>query len=228
MKYRAVVFDMFGTLVNNFSQEAYYRVLTDMAKVLDAPPDDFRDMWQGLWEERMTGKLRSPEGLIDHICQALDVRPDESQCRQAAKIMYDMTRRELTPWPDTVDVLTRLKADGYGTGLVSDCTSELPGIWDELSLAKLIDVPILSCVVGVMKPDPRIYRLVAEGLGVKPSDCVYVGDGIGRELPGAAEVGMHPVMIRTPGYVAHPLSMDVADWSGPLVSSLTEVLALLD
>ncbi len=104
----------------------------------------------------------------------------------------------------------------------------MPGIWDELPLAGLIDVPIFSCTVGLMKPDPRIYRLAAEGLGVEPSDCLYVGDGIGRELAGAAEVGMHPVMIRTPDYSAHPMSMEVADWSGPLVSSLTEILELLD
>ena len=228
MKYRAVVFDMFGTLVNNFSQEAYYRVLTDMAKVLDAPPDDFHDMWQALWAERMTGKLRSPEGLIDHICGELGVAPEEAQRRRAIKMRREMERREIRLFPDTLDVLTHLKADGYGTGLVSDCTNELPGFWEKLPLARLIDVPIFSCAVGLMKPDPRIYRLAAEGLGVGPADCLYVGDGIGRELTGAAAVGMTPVMIRTPDYAAHPISMDVADWSGPLVSSLTEVLALLD
>lgn len=99
--------------------------------------------------------------------------------------------------------------------------------WPDAEFDLVIAVPIFSCVVGLMKPDPRIYRLAAERLGVEPSDCLYVGDGIGQELPGAAEVGMHPVMIRTPDYAAHPFSMDVADWPGPLVSSLTEVLALL-
>ena len=79
-----------------------------------------------------------------------------------------------------------------------------------------------------MKPDPRIYRLAAERLGVEPRDCLYVGDGIGRELPGAAEVGMTAVMIRTPDDPRHRLHMEAADWPGLLVSSLTEVLTLLD
>jgi putative hydrolase of the HAD superfamily len=227
LKYRAVVFDMFGTLVSNFSKELYRSTLTEIAEAVGAPPDEFHDLWQSLFAERMTGQIRSPEGLIDHICGILEVRPDEGQRRRGCEIRLAMTRNSIQPQPDTLEVLQRLKADSYGTALVSDCTHELPGFWDELPLAKFIDVPVFSCAVGLMKPDPAIYRLAADGLGVEPAECLYVGDGIGQELPGAAEVGMTPVMIRTPDYSTHPLSMPVADWPGHRVSSLTEILGLL-
>ncbi len=52
-RYAAVIFDMFGTLVDNVSQEDYQRVLTDMASVLSAPPDDFVRLWNDNVEQRM-------------------------------------------------------------------------------------------------------------------------------------------------------------------------------
>jgi putative hydrolase of the HAD superfamily len=229
VKYAAAIFDLFGTLVDNLPRgSSYDQVLTDMAAVLAVTADAFHDLWHGLAKERMTGALHSPDDVIDHICQTLGTRPEESQRRQAIEMKHRQMRQQLVLRPDAVAVLERLKADGYGTALVSDCSDEVPALWDGLALARLIDVPIFSCVAGLMKPDPRIYRLAAEGLGIEPTDCLYVGDGIDQELPGAAAVGMRPVMIRTPDELPHPLHMALADWHGLRVSSLTEVLTLLN
>ena len=42
--------------------------------------------------------------------------------------------------------------------------------------AELIDEPLFSCVEGLVKPDPDLYLRACGRLGVKPRDCVYVGD----------------------------------------------------
>ena len=229
MKYTAVIFDLFGTLIDNFSAEEYRRVLAEMASVLAAPSEDFTDLWLGLFEERVSGVLESPVGVIKHVCRELGVYPDDTQIEHAARIRFDMTRREIKVRPDAVEVLSKLISEGYKTGLISDCSHEMLVIWKDLPLASLIDITAFSCLVGITKPDPRIYRLVTDQLDVQPEDCLYVGDGSSQELAGAAQVGMSPVLIRVPGdgdfddiYRINPET-----WSGPRVSSLSEVLKLL-
>jgi putative hydrolase of the HAD superfamily len=94
----------------------------------------------------------------------------------------------------------------------------------------LFDVAVFSSSVAMMKPDPRIYLLAAERLGVQPEDCLYVGDGASQELPGAARVGMNPVLLCIPEdeHINGVYQIDTEGWDGPMVSSLGEVLELLE
>ena len=229
MKYAAVIFDLFGTLIDNYSFEEYRRTLVEMASALSAPPDDFAGLWLNLFEERMNGTLESPVGVIEHVCRELDVRPDDKQVEHAARIRFDMTKRLTRIRPDAVEVLSKLKAEGYKTGLISDCSHEMPAIWKELPLATLIDIAAFSCLVGITKPDPRIYHLVTDQLNVRPEECLYIGDGSSQELTGAANIGMSPVLIRAPvdGDYDNPYRIKSDEWDGLRVSSLTEVLALV-
>jgi putative hydrolase of the HAD superfamily len=230
MKYAAVIFDLFGTLIDNFSFEEYRRTLVEMASALSAPPDDFADLWFDLFEERMSGALESPVGIIKHVCRELDVYPDDAQIEQATSIRLDMTTNMINVRPDAVQVLSKLKSRGYKTGLISDCSHEMPAIWEDLPLAPLVDITAFSCVLGITKPDPRIYLLTTEQLGVQPEDCLYVGDGSSQELAGAAQLGMTPVLIRVPGDGDYDdlYRIKPEEWDGPRVASLSEVLKLLE
>jgi putative hydrolase of the HAD superfamily len=229
MNYTAVIFDLFGTLIDNFSFEEYRRTLIEMASVLSAPPDDFAELWLDLFEERMSGALESPVGVIEHVCRELDVRPDGAQIEHATRIRFDMTQRWIKVRPDAVEVLSALKSEGYKSGLISDCSHEIPAIWENLPLAPLVDITAFSCVLGMTKPDPRIYLLTTEQLGAKPEDCLYVGDGSSQELAGAAQLGMTPVLIGVPGDgdYDNPYRIKSDKWDGLKVSSLTGVLVLV-
>jgi putative hydrolase of the HAD superfamily len=147
MKYKAVIFDLFGTLIDNFSSEEYRRTLVEMASALSAPPDDFADLWFDLFEERMNGTLESPVGVIKHVCRELGVCPDNAQIGHATSIRLDMTTNMINVRPDAVQVLSKLKSEGYKTGLISDCSHEMPATWVKLPLAPLIDITAFSCVV---------------------------------------------------------------------------------
>ena len=88
-----------------------------------------------------------------------------------------------------------------------------------------MDVSILSCEVGLTKPDPRIYQMACEGLQVSPGQCLYVGDGGSKELTGASESGMKAVLIRAP---YDTVSGNREDWRGARISTLKELLALVE
>jgi putative hydrolase of the HAD superfamily len=213
--------------VENFSRGDYEKTLTEMATVLGAPPDGFIRLWADTFDRRATGFFHSAEACVEHICQELRVPVTDAQVKQTSRIRLDYTSHNIRPRPGSVEVLTRLKSNGYKTALISDCTAETPLIWQKTPFAPLFNVTVFSCRVGVKKPDPRIYHLATDQLGVKPADCLYIGDGSSKELTGALQVGMHPVLIRDPIGSVDAHFIDREDWDGTIITSLQEVMNLV-
>ena len=229
MKYAAVIFDFFGTLVDNFSRREADSVLRQMASILSAPSDSFIQSWINTFNEPATGVFQSPEANIEYICRKLGVPAEDAQIRRAAQVRLGFTARSIVPRPDSLEVLSQLKSEGYKTGLISDCSAELSALWESTPFASSFDVSVFSCIVGMRKPDPRIYQLATNQLMVEPENCLYVGDGSSQELTGAAKVGMHPVLLRVPGEDdTDAIRIDEEEeWAGAVISSLKDGLTLV-
>lgn len=229
MKPKAIIFDLFGTLVGNLDMTGYDSVLARMADELFVPAGDFTRVWRETVQERMTGN-HGPHTRDDigAACRSLGADPTSDCIEAASAIRIEFTRQALVPTPDTLDSLARLKAEGYPMGLVTGCTSEVPMLWPTTPLAPMIDHPVFSCRVGMTKPDPRIYLLACEKLAARPDQCLYVGDGSDWELTGAAKVGMRAVLLTSacvhlPG-IQRP---DAESWRGEAVSSLGVIPSIL-
>ncbi len=229
MKYDAVIFDLFGTLVDNtefldFSRSEYNRTLSNVAAALSIPEPDLLRLWSETVHERDAGLFPSMEKYFRHICREIGVKADARQIANAVELRLEYLRSVLTPRNHTVETLTELKASGYRLGLISDCSSEVPLLWPETPFAALLDGAIFSCEVKITKPDPRIYRMVCDSLEVAPDRCLYVGDGGSSELTGAVEFGMDPVLIRA---LYDTVKGNREDWKGTRISELNEVLELV-
>ncbi len=230
MKYSAVIFDLFGTLIDKFSLREHQSVLRQMALVLSAPSDDFIQLWFDTFNERGLGIFQSLEANIEYICKKLELQTEGDRVKLAAKINIEYTASAMKPRPYASELLSYLKSHGYRTGLITNCSAEIPKIYNDTPFAHLIDVAIFSSLVGLQKPDLRIYQLAVEQLAVKPKNCLYIGDGDSQELTGASQVGMHPVLIRDPDEDStdvHRVDAEAEEWAGPVISSLKEVLTLV-
>ena len=226
-KYLAVVFDLFGTLVGNFSSQGYNNALVQMASALSLPSDNFRQVWFTRSRERNTGVTQSCEGDVVSVCRELGVLPEDRQVQLAAQHRLNYIRDVMTPQPNAIEVLSCLKEAGYKTGLLSNCTHEIPTVWPETPFAPLIDVTVFSCSEGMMKPDPDIYELTAERLEVSPEECLFVGDGGSQELSGALSVGMLPVLSRPDADSTEQHLRNREQWDGLTISSLMDIMAVL-
>jgi epoxide hydrolase-like predicted phosphatase len=95
----------------------------------------------------------------------------------------------------------------YKTGLISNASSGtrtlIEGAW---GMADAFDVILLSGDVGVMKPDPPIYLLAIERLGVQPKSVVFIDDFL-QNIEGARAVGMHGIHFRNPQQVRTDLEV---------------------
>ena len=227
MKYDAVIFDLYGTLVDSTDsppgmRAEYDAVTVRVAETLGAPLEPFLQKWGATFGERMTGAYPTYEGYVTALCEQLGVVPSPAQVAEALRLRMDLFRARLVPRPDCVATLKELLSMGHSIGLISDCSWETVLLWPEMPLHHYFDTTTFSCAVGMRKPDPRIYAITCVRLGVAPERCLYVGDGGSDELAGAERMGMTALRIHVP----YEPSPDAANpWVGPEVTSLSQVLS---
>ncbi|MBY8984883.1 MAG: HAD family hydrolase [Candidatus Lokiarchaeota archaeon] len=226
MKYKAIIFDLFGTLVDSYSVQGYNRLLTDMASALELPVEDFSKLWRDTTYERGTGIFKTTEDSIKYICNMLKVSVSEEKIKKCEQIRQDTTTKALTPKNGAVDVLKCLKGLEYKIGLITNCSAEVPLLWENTEFSHLFDVTIFSASVGLKKPDAQIYNLACEQLGVDPNECLYFGDGDSNELSGASQLGMDAVMIRDPNEL-DPYRLVEVEWDGRKIENFKEIMDLI-
>ena len=223
----AVVFDLFGTLVYEFPRADWDGWLDTSAAILETDVDAFKAAWQATGIERQTGRLGDVEENLRTVAARAGAWPTDAHLTEILDARAEMYRRWFVPRPGAEEVLARLRSDGYRLGLISMCAPDAPAMWRASPLGGTVDVEVFSCDVGLRKPDPEIYLLAAERLGIAPQACLYVGDGSYRELSGAAAVGMRPVLIRDPEEEAEMLRPEVEDWEGASIDDLRRIPELL-
>jgi len=91
--------------------------------------------------------------------------------------------------PGAVEVLADLRRRGIALAMVSNWDCALPDHIERLGLGYLFQAIVASAVAGVEKPDPRIFRIALEQLGVEPGRALHIGDETNDE-EGAAAAGM--------------------------------------
>jgi putative hydrolase of the HAD superfamily len=222
MTYSAVIFDLFGTLVNDF-MSVTGQTHDELAAILGVPYEPFMKQWREITPRRTLGEFQTVEASIQHVCGALGVMVNAEQMAKAVEFRLDYTRRALVPKPDAVTTLAQLKRTGFKVGLLSNCSIEIPILWPETEFADLFHSTIFSSRERIKKPAPQIYHLACERLGVEPENCLYVADGENYELTAARKVGMHPVLIKT-SETHKEVRREAREWNGTTISSLTELL----
>jgi putative hydrolase of the HAD superfamily len=220
VKYQAIIFDLFGTLIHAWSPEQEELTIAQMASVLAVNPVDLVQLWRAMAGDRMTGVYKDFESCLQDICHRLGVIVSDKQIQMAVMIRKQQTNQEMELQNGAEAVLSELRSQGYLTGLISNLSMTGIEYWKATRLVPLIDVTVMSCLEGMRKPDPRMYRLACDRLKVKPKNCLYVADGWDNELAGAASVGLTPVLIRHPGA---PVSAEGSHWLGHAIGSLQEV-----
>ena len=214
MKYRAVLFDAGGTLLflDYARLAAGVGVACGMdlteAQLRDAVPAATRAMEQG------SGSDRDRAGRFLHALFTTAGLPPErwDDARSALGRLH--AERHLWSGGDreTPAALERLRAAGVRLGVVSNSDGRVAEALAAAGLAHLFEVIVDSHVAGVEKPDPRIFRIALEALGVDPSEALYVGDLYEVDVIGARAAGLSAALVGAaprdaPENVAHAASV---------------------
>jgi putative hydrolase of the HAD superfamily len=224
---RAVVFDFYGTLTVGASAAERDVARLAVANTLGVDPARFGAAVRGSFHERAIGRTGDLADTLRWLAAQCGAHPTDAEVDAACAERLRVERAFMDPRPEAVDVLLVVRAAGVRIGVLSDCTHELPALWEELPFAPLVDAAVFSIELGSRKPAPAMYAEVCARLGVGPGDCIYVGDGGSNELTGAETFGMRAVQIRGPEFArAHTYDAEV-DWDGEVIHALPEVLAII-
>ena len=184
---RAVIFDMFETLITHYHSPLYFGA--QMAADAGIAEEKFQALWRPTEYDRTIGKLTLEE-VVESILR-------ENQC-YSEELVNKIVKKRIETKQDCfrqlhseiIPMLKKLKEKGILIGLISNCFSEEAEIIRRSVLFPYFDAAILSYEQGVQKPDEEIYKRCMASLGVAPEECLYIGDGGSNELEAARTLGM--------------------------------------
>ena len=187
MPIKAVVWDIGGVIARTEDRIPRDQLAVDLGVTRDDLNELFFSGPEGTRAQK--GEITTEE-LMVYIRGQLDLAPGEHTDLEERFFAGDQIDHEL------VDFIRSLKPK-YRIGIISNAWRQLAELLDGLGIRDAFDVVVGSGDVGVMKPDPRIYRLALEGLGVQPGEAVFVDDFI-ENIKGARALGMHAIHFLNP------------------------------
>jgi HAD superfamily hydrolase (TIGR01509 family) len=198
---RAVLLDAGGTLIH----PDHEFILAELAAVgVEADEAAYADA------------LRHAHGVVAGILRSDDMGTDETRIRawfiallrhlgcpllrmprvgEAIRGRHEAGRLWVRALAGTREMLDDLRAAGLKLAVVSNADGRVASYLEAAGLADAFEFIIDSGVVGIEKPDPRIFHMACEKLGVAPSDAVYVGDTYEVDVLGARAAGMEAIYL---------------------------------
>lgn len=227
MPYRAVIFDLFHTLI---SLEAVGAAGPALHELLGVPPERWNPVWLKHEDGRARGRYRTNAEVLALMAPELGLAHEPERWAALCAQRKARFRRALVEIePDVLEALGALRARGLKLGLLSDADCEEVEAWPDSPLAACFDCALFSCHEGLRKPEPEFYLRLCERLGVSTEACLYVGDGRSDEHLGARRVGMTPVLItRHLAQIAPERIPLLAPRCDHVVTSVWEVVGLVE
>jgi epoxide hydrolase-like predicted phosphatase len=194
VSFKAVIFDLGGVVLDSplhaiarFERECGIPVGFVNRVVVDTGPS-------GAWSRLERGELRVEAWVpeFERDCRAAGRELDAGR-------MMEAIRGASQPRPAMLAAIRAIRARGLRVGaLTNNWVADEPA--DSRlgqDLRSLFDAFVESAIVGLRKPDPRIYALVCRELGVDPAEAVFLDD-IGTNLKAARALGMRTIKVETP------------------------------
>jgi epoxide hydrolase-like predicted phosphatase len=188
--YRAVVFDLGGVVVGSplHANAAYERDL-------GLPRNAINHVVVGAGHGGGWSRLERGEVGLDEFYPMFEADCAAAGCTIDARELMRRVAAATVPRPAMLEAIARLRRAGLKVGaLTNNWITEDEGT---RILAPHFDVFVESAVVGLRKPDPRIYELVCRELGVAPPHAVFLDD-IGSNLKAARALGMATIKVDDP------------------------------
>lgn len=171
-------------------RECYVYAERELARVLHIlPHHNFYDLL--LIKMRIELGYLAGQGLIDES-------EVEEKALIVAKYCYDSARQCVEEARPTIEALYAK----YPLVLVSNFYGNVESVLADFDLRRYFKEIVESAVVGVRKPDPRIFSLGVEALGMKPEDVLVIGDSYKKDIVPAESIGCRVAWIKGKGWTA--------------------------
>lgn len=153
------------------------------------------------WNERQDAGRTFAEGTRELLPQHADkLDLIEAWCRRFGEMIPGAIE-------GSVAVLGELKRRGVPVYGISNWSAEtFPPQRERFDFLSWFDDLVISGVVGVIKPDPRIFRILLDRNGIDPASAVYVDD-VAAKAEAASALGLHGIHFRSPDQLRRELAV---------------------
>ncbi len=217
---RAVLFDLGNTL---FYEESPEKITIDILPELGKLPN-YLTVYRSL-------------GLrFDNVCEAsLDAiayyyasksgegRISINKAREIKEKLIESLADHLKPIKGTKEIIKKIKEKGAKVAIISNASSQeaVERALERSGIINMFDAVVTSRLIGVRKPDPRIFLYTLNLIEIKPSEAVFIGDREYEDICGAKTVGMKAIhLIRD--------EVKPSSCADDHIRSIQEVLKVLD
>jgi epoxide hydrolase-like predicted phosphatase len=181
---KAVIFDYGGVIGFNVIRDIY----VDTAKRFGLAKEDVRAAFHEVRNPAQRGEIGVKE-FWERFAAKFDIDPKELE-----RVWLDTFTGKSRDNEDVIDLIKKLKANGYKIGLITNLTNVFPSTrW--ISDADIFDDIVVSNEVGMRKPEPKIYNLALDRLAVDAAEAVFIDDKL-ENVEGARAVGMKGIHFR--------------------------------
>lgn len=194
MKYKAVIFDLFETLITEWGHKKYTK--NELCADLGIDRTQFDIFWDEKAQDQYLGNISFEESIL-YVGEKCGKYIDQTTLSniidkriKTKSACFDYVH------PDVFQLLKTLRDMGLQTAFISNCSSEEVKVLKASEIYKYFDEIVLSYEVHMKKPDSCIYEEAAKRLGVDLRECIFVGDGGSYELVGAKNVGMRAIQAK--------------------------------
>jgi putative hydrolase of the HAD superfamily len=213
-KIQAVIFDLYGTLVDISTDEGKMEIYTFLSDYLQYYDINFSpEKLKIAFEQEKAANLnarheRYPEVDFKEVFDAVIKRegnPNSFLVNSCCKLFRLLSRERMLLFPDSVPVLNQIKENGFILGLVSNAqrvfTANEMRI---LGIKHYFKHIVFSTRFGITKPDHRLFLVACAMLDVRPENAVYIGDNPDNDVRGARKIGMTTILLSRQNKVALP------------------------
>jgi len=215
MLVKGIIFDINGTLVDIRTDEGYdeiYRIISNLLSYqgISLDPKSLKDVYFQIMKEQRTASIeRHPEFDAVGIFRELIARYATDFTRGLAAVKLEQlplllaetyraaSRFRLQLYPGVEETMAQLQSN-YRLAAVSDAQTAyaIPEL-NAVGLLRYFDPIIISGDVGFRKPHERLFTQALTAMDLNPSEVLYVGNDMYRDVYGAQRVGIKAVFIRS-------------------------------
>jgi len=212
---QAVLFDLYGTLVDILTDESdlcIYRTISQFLTYFEIHyrPEELAAKYQKKTAEKMLAYQDGPFGEVDVfqvfeeiLAEGWRKQPERSLVIWLARLFRSLSRRRFRLFEDARPVLDELNGN-FQLGIVSDAQ----WVFSEpeirmLGLHNYFDTIVLSSRYFIRKPDPQIYAHALRAMRIEPSQALYVGNDPAADVAGPQAIGMPVILIDRENCLRH-------------------------
>ena len=195
MTIKALIWDMEGVLMLTDESDLPMKV----AKALNAPYEKVREIFFSDYNDSVDLGEVTQDQFNEYILDILQM-PGENKYLIEKIINEDFYIDE-----ELLKKIIGMRRD-YKMGLISNYSNELrKKIENEWAFKSAFDEIIISCEVCLIKPDPEIFNLMLDRLGVRADESVFIDDRI-KNIDGAKKMGFHTIFYTNKGQAMEELA----------------------